>query len=339
MTVKHLTNIAFFLLLLVTSLYAKASSSTLTILNWEEYLSPQVIELWEQKSGSTLAQLFFSNMTQRDEIINNNQYGNIDLIVSDEVTTRYFASRNLFAPLSNSEVPNLINSNKSWRTQCGTHSAPYFWGSLGLAYRSDKLKQPPNSWHSILQPEKYLSGHISMLGDYSELLLPSLFVRNQSVTSNDKRLLNEIHQELLEQVPFMLGYGSPTTLITQANNRQQLYLAMAFSGDEVTLNSETHSKQWKFTIPKEGTLIWVDCLAVAHTSKQKQLAYDFINFLNRKDIAKINAQSMGYASTTDEHTLTNAQFYSHQTRSSIYEKNTIAASIIKSFKTLQATRQ
>ena len=48
-------------------------------------------------------------------------------------------------------------------------------------------------------------------------------------------------------------------------------------------------------VPEEGTLLWVDCLSVPSNSPNQALAYRFLDFLNRPEIAALNAEDLGVA--------------------------------------------
>ncbi|MFT6909258.1 MAG: spermidine/putrescine transport system substrate-binding protein [Oleiphilaceae bacterium] len=51
-----------------------------------------------------------------------------------------------------------------------------------------------------------------------------------------------------------------------------------------------------FVVPKEGTNIGVDYIAVLEASAQKPAAYAFISYINRPDIAPKLAEELYYAS-------------------------------------------
>lgn len=68
-------------------------------------------------------------------------------------------------------------------------------------------------------------------------------------------------------------------------------MALAYSGDQFAL-AKVDGKDWRYTLPKEGSVIWVDCMGVLAASKRKADALRFLDFLNRPEIAAMNAADL-----------------------------------------------
>jgi len=347
-------------LLCVFSVHVQANSSetkTLKLLNWEDYLSPDVIALWEQQTAVKIEQILFDNEQRRNELMNKD-YGNIDVVILDEVSSRYFGEKGKLLRLNEMNVSNISHIDTRWIRQCGQHSIPYFWGTLGLAYRKDIVTTAPTSWLDIIHPDDYLSGHIAMSKDYSDLFLPSLFLRGETIVSAKKAVLKDIYHELLEQVQHILTFEYPLSYLNQQPVANELYLAMVYSGDEVSLNKKSNSDSWAFVVPQEGTIVWADCLAVSASSKQQALALKFINFLNQADIAAMNSFDVGSPTVhktayqllvkqgkinnthyPSAEILAKSQFYSTNDVLNVYERSRITQSIIKRFNQLKVEKK
>lgn len=283
-------NNTLFRLLVLLSLFSYSSIATsqekfLTVLNWEDYLSQNVIDKWYLETGIRIELLPFDNDEKRDHIINTG-YG-IDIVIIDEVSGQHFMQKQMLAHVSSTNIPNIKYIEELWLNQCSENSIPYFWGTLGLTYRSSKVA-PPTSWKDILHPKSTQGRHIMMMDDASDLLLPSLFIRNASISSVSKNTLKEIYQELKQQSYFVHSYDYAISYFAKNPNNDSVSIAMAYSGDEETLNKESSFSDWKFITPKEGTIVWIDCLAVLEKSQKKEDAFRFINFLQRPDIALLN---------------------------------------------------
>ena len=70
-------------------------------------------------------------------------------------------------------------------------------------------------------------------------------------------------------------------------------MGIIYSGDAVTLMEQ--NPNLAYAIPKEGTNKWVDAMAIPKTAENKKEAEMFINFLLDPEIAKINAEYIGYS--------------------------------------------
>ncbi len=84
--------------------------------------------------------------------------------------------------------------------------------------------------------------------------------------------------------------------------RSQRYLdqadmALAYSGDQQVLNEVegVDGEPWRYVVPEEGTLLWVDCLSIPTGTAKKALARRFLDFLQQPEIAALNAADLGVA--------------------------------------------
>ncbi len=56
----------------------------------------------------------------------------------------------------------------------------------------------------------------------------------------------------------------------------------------------------EYVIPKEGSNIWVDAMVIPKTAQNVELAHEFINFMQRPEIAKMNTEYVMYSTPNTE---------------------------------------
>jgi spermidine/putrescine transport system substrate-binding protein len=77
-------------------------------------------------------------------------------------------------------------------------------------------------------------------------------------------------------------------------------MAMGYGGDQYILNDSVGEEGlWKYVVPKEGTVLWVDCLAVPSNSKNTKAALNFLNYLSEPQISAIHAEELYYATPNE----------------------------------------
>lgn len=323
-------------------------ADTLTLLNWEEYLSERVIEHWQISRGKSVKQIYFDNDEQRDAILSSDSVNHIDLVVIDEMAALSFGNAGHLHPITEKSVPNLKYIDPVWQNHCGGYGVPYFWGTIGLAYREDKLTTPPDSWHALMTPEKELHGHIGMLEDFTDTLVPALILQGTDINSQNRKELQKAFSMLKAQLPFVLTYDYAISYIQKPEIGNQLYLALAYSGDQHALNKLSKSENWRFVVPKEGTVRWLDCIAISASSANINTALDFINAINIPEIASMNAEDVWVASPnqaanqliseelsqdTDTYPpdaiLQKSQFYKTLDKANVQLRNRITSSLVK----------
>ncbi len=288
----------FFPYILVGSLWLTSNShaQTLNILTWEFYFSEALISAWEERTGATVNQIVFDNDEVRNTMLGTVRPGTIDLVTIDKVSAPLFGDRGILVPVAAySGTDNLRHLEPRWVQSCGEFATPYLWGTMGLVYRRDILTEAPDSWRALLQPEESLIGHLGMLDNYIDTLAPSLILRQASMSTDDEALLSEVYDELRALLPSVLTFDYALTFVGQNAQADALHLALGYSGDAQELNRLSGSDHWAYTVPQEGTALWIDCLAVVANSSNQALAMDFLNFMNTPELAAANSEELGVA--------------------------------------------
>jgi spermidine/putrescine transport system substrate-binding protein len=276
----------------IIAMVSPASADTLRLLNWEDYLSEDAQQLWQQR-GHTIDTVLFDNDEKRDAILVNAQKNKIDVAVVDENIGKLFGSKGKLLEMNESNVPALANIDPFWRKRCGKFAVPYLWGTMGIAYRSDVIRQPPDSWSALLEPTEQLKGHISMMDDFTDMLAPALFMRGYSLNTANRSQLKQVFEMLKQQAPAVLTYDYPITFVDNSEHADQLYMAQVYGGDHLTLNDKAGVEGlWKYVVPKEGSVLWVDSMAISSSTNNKTLAYQFVNFISEAKVAAINAEKL-----------------------------------------------
>ena len=272
---------------------AVRAAQTLTLLNWEEYLSEAVIERWQAETGVTIQQIYFDSGDKRDEVLAKPEH-QIDLALTERISSGRFGERALLDPIEDDKLPNLRHVSKRWRDSCGPYSIPYLWGTLGIAYRTDRLDQAPRSWAELLKPAEHQAPHIIMMEDHEDVLAAPLIYQQHSINTSSNDELRAAFAMLQAQSSAVLTYEYAITSLRDPRLIDQADMALAYSGDQLVLNEVEgiEGEPWRYVVPDEGTLLWVDCLSIPANTPNKALAYRFLNFISDPEIAALNAAQL-----------------------------------------------
>jgi spermidine/putrescine transport system substrate-binding protein len=275
---------------------APHAAQTLSLLNWEEYLSEAVIERWVNETGVPIQQVYFDSGDKRDEVLAKPDH-QIDIALTELISSDRFGQRGLIDPINAQALPNLKHIPSRWRESCGAHGVPYLWGTLGIAYRADRLQTAPQSWADLLEPANRDEPHIIMMEDHEDILAGPLLHRRHSINTSSNDELKAAFELLKAQSAAVLTYEYVITSLRSQRYLDKADMALAYSGDQQVLNEVdgVEGEPWRYVVPKEGTLLWVDCLSVPANGKQKELAYRFLNFISDPEIAALNAADLGVA--------------------------------------------
>ncbi|MGI9293881.1 MAG: ABC transporter substrate-binding protein, partial [Pseudomonadales bacterium] len=179
------------------------------------------------------------------------------------------------------------------------YAIPYFWGTLGILYRSDLVQAPIRSWSQLFNPTSDLQGKIVMLEDGRDLISMGLKALGYSANSMNKSHLKAVETLLVAQKPFVKSYLSSLTLDADSPLVSgEIVAAMSYNGDALMVKE--HHPKLTYVLPKEGGNIWIDYLAIAARARDPELAYLFLNFINEPANAAQLARFVHCASPNKE---------------------------------------
>ncbi|MEV4183565.1 spermidine/putrescine ABC transporter substrate-binding protein [Streptosporangium canum] len=197
----------------------------------------------------------------------------------------------LLEPLHPELIPNLANlypeAKELSYDKGNVFSVPYTWGTTGICYRTDLVKTPPTSWNDILSPPAEAKKKVTMMTTERWLALPAVKALGLSVNTKSDEDLEKIKAKLIEAKPNLLRYDDVD------------FGKRLVSGEAVMVEAwdgwcPTSEKNIEFVVPKEGSDLWVDTMVVLKSSKNKEAAHAFVNFILDPEIHGWAAQNILY---------------------------------------------
>ncbi|MGI2882849.1 polyamine ABC transporter substrate-binding protein [Vibrio furnissii] len=270
------------------ALTASVQSSELNLYLWEDTLSPRVVDAWHQRHPDTPLNLYhFDNDDERSLLMLKSVQLPFDVVVLDNVSAHIFSRQDLFEDLSH--LPNRDNNAAKWNQACGSHAVPYFWGYVGIAYRKSKLAEPPTDWSQLVHIAPNMRGHVGLISDSVETLLPTLYSLGVSPITDSIDVLKQAYLALEQSNPNILTYEYALSYVRSHAENDNLYMALAYSGDQYSLNRFFANDDWSFSLPQGQPYLWVDCMAINSHSLYKPEAKAFLEFLMQPEITAMNA--------------------------------------------------
>ena len=264
---------------------------------WEEYIAPEVVEAFERETGHTIEQFYLDNDEERDAIIISGRGGRFDLVIIDSQSLKTDGDVEYFHTISDLKAPNVKHLTPQSRKACGQRGVPYAWGTVGLAYRESVNQNGITSWMQLFNITPENRGKTMIITDSIDITMITLLALGLPPLSSDKDHLRQAYALLKQQKPSLYSYGYGLSRAIDLKQNFDLTLMMIYSSDVETLQRITQQQDWRFVLPKEGFVVWTDCLAIPKSDKPvKQATYDFLNFINRPEIAKLNAESILFSS-------------------------------------------
>ncbi|MFP5075950.1 spermidine/putrescine ABC transporter substrate-binding protein [Rhizobium sp. YIM 134829] len=269
-----------------------AEARPLNLLIWESYIDPSILKDFTAKTGIEVNQVLYDSGDARDEILADPR-SNIDLSVVGENSAALFGKRGVLAPLDAANVPALADYDTTWKDRCVGYGVPYLSGTMGILYRSDKVTRVPTSWNDLMKPDEALRRHIAMYDDHNEAFIAPLVLLGKSINANDAESLKAAFTLMKAQAPYVLTYDYVITAIQNPTIGKDIFMALGYSGDQKALNDKAGAQDlWRYAVPKEGTLSWLDCISVMQASPQKADALALVEFIASAPNAARNAEAL-----------------------------------------------
>ena len=266
----------------------------LNVLNWGEYIDPELITLFEKETG---VKVNYTEMTSNEEMLiklrsADNPY---DMCFPSDYIIEKLVKDDLLMPLDMSKIPNKKNIADRMFEVTNTfdpgnkYSLPYMWGTMGILYNTKMVDEAVDSW-DILWNEKY-TGKIWQYDSVRDALAVSLLRLGYDMNSTNPNEVNQAKEELIKQIPLLKGLGTDNIRASMINNKAAL--AVIYAGDAILCMEE--NEDLAYVIPKEGSNVWFDNVVIPKTAKNVEAALAFINFLNDANLAARNTEFIYYS--------------------------------------------
>ena len=276
----------------------KKYSEEISFFNYGENIDEETIKEFEKTYGIKVNVETFDDMETMYQKISNSGVTYDVVLVSDALMPRMIKS-NLVQPLNKDNIPNISQMDEEYLDleidPGNKYSVPYMFGTVGLIYNKDVVKEDVDSW-DILWDEKY-KNKIFMFDTYRDTLGAALKKLGYSLNSENPKEIEEAKELLLEQrnlVDPVYGVDNGTTMIPAGESD----INMIWSGEGLNLQAE--NPNLVYVVPKEGANFWIDSLCIPSNAKNVSGAEKFINFVSDKESALRIADEIGYTTPNKE---------------------------------------
>jgi len=272
------------------------AQQTLNVLNWSEYIDPEVVADFEQKHDAKINYTefesveqytteFFAKNAQFDVTFPGSSMINV-LIKNGLIDTLDKSQLSHFDNLSKDVMKTLANHDKG-----NLHSIPYMWGTTGLGVNTLALKKlglsnVQDSWSLIFDEKnrkKVKSCGMALLNERDELFSAALSYLGYSVNTSSKDELRTAGTLLKETLTDAIYLHTSQQYTDLASGK--VCVIVGYSGD--VIGSTEDNSNTAYFIPREGAPMWVDVMTISKNSPNKILAHAFIDhLLDAKSAAK-----------------------------------------------------
>jgi spermidine/putrescine transport system substrate-binding protein len=277
---------------------------SMLLYNWSDYFSPDNLAAFQKDLGVAITQTTFASNEEMLAKLKAGGKGQYDVAVPTAEFSATLAADGYLQKLDKSRLPNLKLVNPLFLTlpfdPNDDYIVPKDWGTTGIIYRGNKMKDPIASWKDFfdLAKTKY-SGKTFVLDSPGDVFVAPLRLHGFDVNTTNKDELETMRQELMALRPHLQSIDSdnyPTTL-----QKEAAVLGLAWNGSAYVLQSDPSGKykDTGWVIPTEGTIYWTDTWVLLADAPNPNAAYAFLNWIQDPKQQVVESLYAGYASCND----------------------------------------
>jgi putrescine transport system substrate-binding protein len=277
-----------------SSAETRSDINVLNFYNWSDYIAPDTISSFEKLTGIKVNLSFYdTNETLEGRMLTGNS--GFDVVVPTAPFLQRQIRGGAYLPLDKAKLPNLANLDPAIMARVAlndpgnAHGVVYMWGTYGMGYNEKMVSRvlpgvPVNSWRLIFDPvfaAKLATCGINLLdapAGVERLVLKYLDRNPNAPTPQD---LADVESVLMKIRPYIRNIDSASDTEALANG--DICVALTYNGSFAQArnraNEAKNGNKLAFVIPKEGSLLWFDMLAIPRDAPHVANAHAFINFL------------------------------------------------------------
>jgi putrescine transport system substrate-binding protein len=273
---------------------ARLSAKVLNLYIWSDYLATDTLSNFEKQYGIKVHPAYYdTNETLETKLLAGSS--GFDIVLPSASYFERQIKAGAYLTLDKSKLPNLQNMDPQLMARVASndpgnaHGVIYLWGSNGIGYNEKMVKAlmpdaPLDSWRLVFDPAvaaKVAKCGISLLDSPAEMLRAVYSYMGKDPNSQSAEDLAQAEAVLLKIRPYIRNFSSSEYIEALANG--DLCISVAYNGDAMQARDRAREANKgidiKYVVPKEGSILWFDMLAIPKDAPDPDSAYAFMNYM------------------------------------------------------------
>lgn len=293
---------------------ALASSGTVKVFAWGDYVQPNIIEAFEAETGIKMELTTFGSNDEAESTVRANGGKGFDVVFPSITNSANFvddSGESFFAPVpSDVNVGNVIPSFvRDSATLGGMYKGeqillPFDWGTEGVTFNNAMLPidgqvSYGDLWGDAAKGKAAFRQKSVIMGTglYLDAIgeVPSNRMLDVYKSEEDaRRVWGEITKWILERKENFGAFWNNATEATGAFKDAGCIIGQTWDTTGLLLNRE--NGDFLYHAPKEGIITWLDSFGMLKQAENKEQAVAFMNFMLKPETGGMFANNTGYNS-------------------------------------------
>lgn len=221
-----------------------------------------------------------------------------DIVMPSGYFVERMRNQGMLVKLEHEKLPNINHLfSRFTESQYDPHnqySVPINWGATGIFYNQTWVKDAPGSWCDLWASK--WRHELLLLDDAREVFSIGLMSLGYPPNDINPEHIKKAYEALLALIPNIKLFASDSVQAIIIDG--DAHAGSAWNGD--AFKAQFENKAIQFIYPKDGFVIWVDCLAIPTNAPHINEAYEFINYMLKPESAAEIALREGHATTNEQ---------------------------------------
>lgn len=264
------------------------------IYNWSDYVAEDTISNFEQRTGIRVSYDMYDSNEVLEAVVLAGSSG-YDVVVPTASSMARQIQAGAYQQIDRSRLSNFVNLDPELLASMeaydpgNLYGIPYQTGTTGIGMNIDKVTEilgsdaPTDSWALVFDPQ-YMSQlaqcGVSFLDSGDEMIPIALHYLGLNPSSRDPNDINQARDLMVAVAPYLTYLHSSRYLDDLAN--EEICVAVGWSGDVLIARErarEAGRDNIRYVIPREGTIVWSDMMAIPVDAPNLDNAYAFIDYI------------------------------------------------------------
>ncbi|WP_418462679.1 ABC transporter substrate-binding protein [Frisingicoccus sp.] len=257
---------------------SNAGSKEVNVICWTEYLPQEVLDSFEEKTGITVNMTTYTSPDDMLAKVQTSKEGTYDVIIGPENYMPIFSKLSLLEELDREKLPNFGNIAEQYlgreNDPENTYSVPYMFASAVIAVNTDVITDEITSYADLLKPD--YKDKIVVIEDSRAMYAMAAMAQGcDDVNDTSDETLASVESYWKELFPNIHAFDgdSPKTLMING----ECPIGLIYGAEALLAQQEVPSI--KCFYPEEGVYLGSDSMMITGAAKNKDNAYELINYI------------------------------------------------------------
>ncbi len=279
---------------------AQAQERVVNVYNWSDYIDQSIIEDFTKDTGiKVVYDVFDSNEILETKLLAGGS--GYDIVVPTHNFLVRQIEAGVYQKLDKSKLPNISNMWDVVNTRVAkfdpdnAYSINWMWGTVGLGYNEKKVQEALgvdkiDSWDVFFNPDnlsKLADCGVYVLDSPADIIPITMKYLGLDPESKSAEDFAKVEETLLKIRPYIRKFHSSEYINALANG--DICLAVGWSGDVFQARDRAAEADQgvvvNYVVPKEGTEMWFDQMAIPADAPHVAEAHEFLNYVMKPEVA------------------------------------------------------